>query len=132
VTILRYDVIVFGRAAFSTLAARRDRRVGRLTVVTGARQVGKTTLVRAVFPDYAYIALDDPVAAADWASLPATAWVARYPRAILDEVQKVPSLLDTIKAAHDAEPATRYVLLGSSQILLSARVSETLAGRASV
>lgn len=124
--------VSFGRSLLSSLQRRHARRLGRLLVVTGARQVGKTTLVRHAWPDHTYIALDDPVAAAEWARLPATAWIERYPRAILDEVQKAPSLVHTVKAAHDASPDTRYVLLGSSQILLLSRISETLAGRASV
>jgi len=51
---------------------------------------------------------------------------------VLDEVQKAPSLIETIKAAHDRDEHSRYVLLGSSQILLLSKVKESLAGRVSI
>lgn len=123
---------MFARAALSILHRKHARSTGRIVVVTGARQVGKSTLVRHAFPDYAYIALDDPTSSGEWARLPSAAWAARYPRAILDEVQKVPSLLHTIKGAYDAANDARYILLGSSQIHLLTSVSETLAGRAAM
>lgn len=110
-----------------TTAATSPR--ARITVLTGARQTGKTTLVRRALPDLAYISFDDPVTRAAWTRLSAADWVARYPHAALDEVQKAPGVIDTIKAAHDADPTVRYVLLGSSQILLLDKVRESLAGR---
>lgn len=123
---------MFQRTLGPTLQRRHDRRHGSILVVTGARQVGKSTLVRGLFPDHAYINLDDPIAAETWSRRPATEWITRTPRAIVDEVQKLPSLLHTLKAAHDASPDTRYVLTGSSQITLLSRTSETLAGRAAL
>jgi predicted AAA+ superfamily ATPase len=64
--------------------------------------------------------------------LSAAQWHARYPIAILDEVQKLPALIDTIKAVHDQYSETRYMLLGSSQILLLEKVRKSLAGRAAL
>jgi len=94
--------------------------------------VGKTTLVRHAFPDYEYISLEDPVARLDYTRLTATEWLERYPRAALDEVQKAPSLVETVRAAYDASQQARYLLLGSSQILLLDRVRESLSGRAAL
>jgi hypothetical protein len=105
---------------------------GRLLVVTGARQVGKTTLARAAFPDHALVNLDSPVERAVYERLTPADWVARFPRAIIDEAQKLPAIFDTIKACHDRAPEVRYVLLGSSRVLLMKNVSETLAGRAAL
>ena len=74
---------------------------GRITVLTGARQTGKTTLIRKAFPDYSYITLDDPITRPDYASLSASQWHERYPVVILDEVQKLPALVDSVKAIFD-------------------------------
>ncbi|MFP6642525.1 MAG: AAA family ATPase [Candidatus Latescibacterota bacterium] len=47
----------------------------------------------------------------------------------VDEVQKTPRLIESIKAVHDEHGETRYILLGSSQILLMEQVRESLARR---
>jgi uncharacterized protein len=108
---------------------RAAGRLGRLVVLSGARQVGKTTLVRHAFPDYQYVSLDDPAVRPSFSAFSAQDWIARYPRTILDEVQKVPALIESIKAAYDGDADVRYILLGSSQLLLMEQVRESLAGR---
>lgn len=114
------------------LRQRADGKLGRIVLLTGARQVGKTTLVRHAFPEYRYISVEDPSLRPTYSSMSACDWVERYPMAIVDEVQKVPSLIETIKAAYDQNDNVRYILLGSSQILLSAKVKESLAGRVAI
>ena len=79
-----------------------------------------------------YISLEDPAVRPGFSRMTAAEWIERYPRAILDEVQKTPSLVETVKAAYDRSPDVRYFLLGSSQILLLSRVKESLAGRAAI
>lgn len=111
------------------LKALSEKKSGRLLIFTGARQVGKTTLVRRQLDAYAYISLDDVVTAPAYAALTSAQWHTLYPKAVLDEVQKQPSLVQSIKAVYDTFPDTRYALLGSSQILLMERVRESLAGR---
>ena len=108
---------------------RKDRKSGRIMVFTGARQVGKTTLVRQVLDDYVYLSIEDPVASPAFLRLTAGQWHELYPKAILDEVQKLPELVESIKSAYDQFPDVRYVLLGSSQLLLLQKVKESLAGR---
>lgn len=105
---------------------------GRILVFTGARQVGKTTLVKHLMPDSTYLSIEDPVLRKDYASLTAAQWNALYPDAILDEVQKEPSLIESIKATYDQYADTRYALLGSSQIMLLKQVKESLAGRCTI
>lgn len=117
------------RAIKDQLLKKSVGKLGRLVAVTGARQTGKTTLVRECFGEYAYISLDDPVTRGDYSGLSVAEWYARYPRAILDEVQKAPSLFDTLKGLHDGYADTRYVITGSAQILMLSGVSESLAGR---
>ncbi len=107
-------------------------KTGRIIVVTGARQTGKTTLIRHLFGDFEYISLEDPVARGAYARLSSQQWNELYPLAILDEVQKVPSLIETVKAVYDLHPGNRYILLGSSQLLLLEKVRESLAGRSSI
>jgi predicted AAA+ superfamily ATPase len=102
---------------------------GRITVLTGARQTGKTTLVRELFKDYRYISLEDPVLRPEYARLSAGRWAEEYPLAVLDEIQKAPQIIETVKAVYDEFTDSRYILLGSSQILLMKQVRESLAGR---
>ncbi|MDR3200078.1 MAG: AAA family ATPase [Spirochaetales bacterium] len=106
-----------------------DGSLGRILVFTGARQTGKTTLTKHIFSHYTYLSIEDPVLRAQYAKLSAPEWNNLYPLAILDEVQKEPLLVESIKAVYDQWPGPRYVLLGSSQLLLLEKVKESLAGR---
>ncbi len=106
-----------------------EKSTGRILVVTGARQTGKTTLCRTLFPDYTFLSVEDPVLRVQYAQLPAPRWRDLYPRAILDEVQKEPRLIESIKSVYDQWPEPRYILTGSSQLLLMEKVRESLAGR---
>ena len=66
-------------------------KTGRIIVFTGARQTGKTTLARHMFPGYQYISIEDPVTRIEYSRMTAAEWRDLYPNAILDEVQKEPS-----------------------------------------
>ena len=123
---------MFNRALKDRLKQKAQWKHGRLLVLTGARQTGKTTLAREAFADLPYISFEDPVARPAWSRLSASDWIERYPCAILDEVQKAPSAIESVRAAYDGSGAVRYLLLGSSQILLLSRVKESLAGRATI
>lgn len=105
---------------------------GRIVVLTGARQTGKTTIVRTGLKDYTYLSIEDPIAADGYARLTASQWRALYPKAVLDEVQKRPRLVESIKSVYDQWDRPRYVLLGSSQLLLLNKVKESLAGRCTI
>ncbi|MDR0565485.1 MAG: ATP-binding protein [Prevotellaceae bacterium] len=120
------------RIIFEDLQTKRQSKLGRIIVLTGARQTGKTTSARHCFADYAYLTADDLVQRSNLLKLTASQWHAAYPRAVLDEVQKEPALIDCIKAAHDQLDGTRYVLSGSSQFLLMEKVKESLAGRCTI
>ena len=67
-----------------------------------------------------------------YTSLTASQWNEYYPQAILDEVQKIPVLIESIKAVYDQFPDTKYILTGSSQFLLLNKVRESLAGRSAI
>ncbi|MDR0667045.1 MAG: ATP-binding protein [Prevotellaceae bacterium] len=117
------------RIIFDDLQAKRHSKLGRIIVLTGARQTGKTTVAHHCFADYAYLAADDPVQRNSLLTLTVAQWHTFYRRAVLDEVQKEPALIDSIKSTHDRFADVRYLLLGSSQFLLMEKVKESLAGR---
>lgn len=102
-----------------------------IVVVTGARQTGKSTLVRRLLPgDRSYFTLDDLDVRAQARHSPGEL-VQRAERLVLDEVQRVPDLLLAVKRAVDeARVPGRFILTGSADLLLMRRVSESLAGRA--
>jgi predicted AAA+ superfamily ATPase len=110
------------------------QRVGRampVVVVTGARQTGKSTLVRDLLPGRrAYHTLDDLDVRALAERTP-DELVGRPGPMVLDEVQRVPGLLLDVKRSVDRERRPgRYILTGSANLLLMKSVSESLAGRA--
>jgi len=111
---------------------KNHSKFGRIIILTGARQTGKTTLVKKTFPDYEYISIEDPRSRNTFLQLTAQQWAKLYPNALLDEVQKEPTLIESIKATYDQFDEPRYVLLGSSQLLLMEKVRESLAGRCSI
>ena len=105
---------------------------GRILVLTGARQTGKSTLAQLAFSNYPIINLDSPIERSAYERMSPAQWITQYPFAVIDEAQKLPSIFDTVKACFDRDEKVRYVLLGSSQVLLMKRVKETLAGRAAL
>ena len=115
-------------------AVERACGVAPVVVLLGARQTGKTTLVRSMplLSGRPYLTLDDfdlrAQAAADPEGL-----LARAPSLVLDEVQRAPDLLIAVKRAVDEERGRargRFILTGSANLLMLRRVGETLAGRA--
>lgn len=103
-----------------------------VVVLTGARQVGKSTLLRNAEPfrDWRFRSMDDFDTLRQAGEDPQALW-AGADRIVLDEVQKAPDLLSAIKLAVDSHPGRfRFVLSGSANLLLMKQVSESLAGRA--
>ena len=117
------------RIEFGNIKAKSNSPLGRIIVLTGARQTGKTTIVKQCYPEYAYFPIDNLLQSSELKKLSAEQWHNNYPKAILDEVQIEPQLISTIKATFDQFEDTRYLLLGSSQFLLLQKVKESLAGR---
>lgn len=103
-----------------------------VVVLTGARQVGKSTLLRRAepFSGWRYHTMDDFDALRQVRENPASLWAGAH-EVILDEVQKAPELFGAIKRAVDENPGRyRFILSGSANLLLMGKVSESLAGRA--
>ena len=102
-----------------------------VVVLTGPRQSGKTTLARATFPAHAYVSLEDPDVRERVAADPRAFLEAQRGGAVIDEAQRVPALLSYLQTAVDAEASMgRFILTGSQNLLLSAAVGQSLAGRA--
>ena len=100
-------------------------------VVTGARQAGKTTLLRAAFPDHHYVSLDLPTIAEQAERNPDLFLREHPPPVLVDEVQYAPGLFRHLKAAIDADrhEMGRFILTGSQHFTLMKGVSDSLAGR---
>lgn len=103
-----------------------------LIVLTGARQTGKTTLVKKEYSDLRYINLDAPENRESIKKTPTPSWAASVGNAILDEAQKEPVVFEKVKYAFDDGGISFTLLLGSSQILLLKKIRESLAGRAAI
>jgi len=107
-------------------------------LVTGARQVGKTTLLRAVAePERRYVTLDDPLQLRLAREDPALFIQTWTPPVLIDEIQYAPELLPHIKMAVDQRGPRggsrgSYWLTGSQPFHLMQGVSESLAGRVAV
>lgn len=102
-----------------------------VVVLTGARQVGKSTLLRHAEPfrHWAYRTLDDHDTLRQALEQPRSLWVGER-SLVLDEVQRAPELLSAVKQAVDEDRGRRFVLSGSANLLLMQQISESLAGRA--
>src|SRR5579863_418406 len=104
-------------------------RVLPVSVLTGARQTGKTTLTKLIEPARAYFTLDE-IGVLDQAERNPDSLLATRP-VILDEVQRAPQLLLAVKRAVDERRrAGDFILTGSANLLLMEKVADTLAGRA--
>jgi len=104
----------------------------RVVCLLGARQSGKTTLVRSIAEEEhpsRYVSLDDP-GALDLARADPMGFVAGGERLAIDEVQRAPELLLAIKRVVDADDARgRFLLTGSANIMTHPRVADALPGR---
>ncbi len=103
-----------------------------VVLIHGPRQCGKTTLARQIGREsgHAYISFDDDAQRASALADP-VGFVADLPlRVILDEVQRVPALFTSLKAAVDQNRSPgRFILTGSSNVLLLPKLADSLAGR---
>ncbi len=102
----------------------------RITVLTGARQVGKSTmLAHELGAEWTYFTLDD-FDVQSQAKRDPDVLLAASKRIILDEAHMIPSLFPRIKHFVDQDRTRRFILSGSANLLLLSRTTESLAGRA--
>ncbi len=116
------------RLATSTLT--RLAKGFPVIALTGPRQSGKTTLAKLVFPNKTYVSLENPEEL-EFAQKDPKRFLARFKEgAILDEVQRCPSLLSWIQGLVDERSRMGdFVLTSSSQFELVAGITQSLAGR---
>lgn len=108
-------------------------RYFKVVELTGARQVGKSTLLKHLFPDWTMIVFD-PVQDVYGAREDPDLFLDNYSTPlILDEVQYVPELLSAIKRRVDAsDEKGQYIITGSQQFSVMKNVAESLAGRVGI
>ena len=104
-------------------------------ILTGPRQSGKTTLLQHLFGSHCrYVSLETPDVRAAATEDPRGFLELYSPPAIFDEVQYAPDLLSYIKEKIDADRSKngQYLLISSQNLLLTEKVTESLAGRAAI
>lgn len=113
---------------------REAARAFPAVVLTGARRVGKTTLLRQVFPAARYLLLEDPDVVARLRADPQGFMHELEPPVILDEIQHVPEVLAYVRTRIDAHPRRmgQWLLTGSQESPLMTGVTESMAGRVAV
>ncbi len=104
-----------------------------VVIITGARQVGKTSLLQRVFPDASYVSLDDPIQAARAQQMPLDFLNSLSKPAIIDEAQYVPTLFRYLKILVDKDDTPgQFFITGSQNFSLMHNVAESLAGRCGI
>lgn len=100
--------------------------------VTGPRQSGKSTLLKHCFPSYKYVSMKD-VHLREYALQDPIAFLNQTTEGLLiDEVQKVPQLVEYIQGIVDADSSRKFALTGSSNFELLKSLTESLAGRTGI
>lgn len=104
-----------------------------VVTITGPRQSGKTTLCKALFPEYLYSNLES-LEERDFATRDPKGYLAKFTHgAVIDEIQNAPDLLSYIQVDVDEDPQPgRYILTGSQNFALSNSISQSLAGRTAI
>lgn len=102
-------------------------------LVTGPRQVGKSTLLKQLGEEYQYVTFDDPILLAQARNDPSLFMLNHQGKLILDEVRYAPELFSSLKLEIDKQKISGlYLLSGSQAFHLMQNVTESLAGRIAV
>lgn len=101
--------------------------------ITGPRQSGKSTLAKALFPEYTYVSLEDEDVRSFAINDP-RAFLARFGRqSVIDEAQRAPSLFSYMQGIVDETgDAGQFVISGSQNFLLMEAIDQSLAGRVAI
>ena len=120
------------KRAISTILKSRVK-TGKCTLILGARQVGKSTLIKKEFPKYNRANFDDRLTRLQAKEEPKLFFLNNPCPLFIDEVQKEGSVLEEIKQIVDESDARgQFILSGSQKLELMKGVSESLAGRVSL
>ena len=119
------------RAITSVLKSRVSS--SKCLLLTGARQVGKSTIIKHVFPEYNRADFDDRLTRLQAREEPKLFFMNNPRPLFIDEVQKENSILEEIKLIVDnSEARGDFILSGSGKLELMKGMSESLAGRVSI
>jgi len=111
----------------------RQKKQKAVLIVTGPRQVGKSSILKRMLKGVRYITLDSPLLREAATERPTAFLIENKPPIIIDEIQKVKSLFEYVKMIVDEDKAVgQYYLTGSQRFNLMKGVSESLAGRAGI
>jgi len=111
----------------------------KVVVVYGARQTGKTTLIREVLSSLPYKCLRvnmdqrkylDVLSSRDASKI--RSLTGDYDLLFIDEAQRIPEAGLNLKIIHDEIPSLKLIVSGSSSLDLAAKISEPLTGRKAV
>jgi predicted AAA+ superfamily ATPase len=123
----RYPVF-YRRHADETI--RKLSKMFGAVLVTGARQTGKTTLLKEIARSAGYVSLDDKMQLLNAVEQSGTFFKDNPPPVFVDEVQYAPNLFPQIKIILEKEKKKgQFFLSGSQQFEMMKNVSESLAGR---
>ena len=102
-------------------------------VLTGARQVGKSTMLKEIYKELHYVSLDRPLVRESAKNNSSLFFEENRPPVIVDEIQKAAELFDYIKDIVDENKMKgQFYLTGSQSMTLMKNVSDSLAGRAGI
>ena len=111
----------------------RIARRKAVLVLTGAHQVGKSTMFKQTYKDVNYVSLNRPLVRESAKDNPSLFFDINRPPVIVDEIQKTPELFDYIKDIVDEDKSKgQFYLTGSQSQILMKNVSDSLAGRAGI
>lgn len=113
--------------------AKKCNETFKCVLVTGARQTGKSTMLKKLFPDKKYVSFDDPFIEAQAKDEPQTFMMLNAPPVVFDEVQRATELFRYIKIKCDEEENKGlFCLSGSQPFELMKNASESLSGRVGI
>lgn len=102
-------------------------------VLTGARQVGKSTMLKEVYHNINYVTLNHPLVRQSSKDNPSLFFETHKPPVIVNEIQKAAELFDYIKDIVDEDKSKgQFYLTGSQSMKLMKNISDSLAGRAGI
>lgn len=111
----------------------RAEKSFKAVLITGARQTGKSTTLRHLFPQMKYVPIDDPFVEEQAEENPHMFMMLNPPPVIYDEVQRTPQLFRFIKLQCDAsDQKGQFLLSGSQPLELMENAAESLSGRVCV
>ena len=112
---------------------KQSEKTFKAVLITGARQTGKSTLLKHLFPQTKYVSIDDPFIVEQANENPNMFMMLNPPPIIYDEVQRTPDLFRYIKLKCDeSEKKGQFLLSGSQPLELMESAAESLSGRVCV